>query len=262
MCLATLVTTITTVSMSAICTNGEVKGGGAYYMISRSLGSEFGGAIGAIFSLANAVAVAMYVVGFCESFLGLLTDNDISIVDGGIQDIRIIGLVVVTVLLGIAIIGMEWENKAQIFLLVILLSAMFNFFVGTFFSPEREQKAQGFFGFKMDLFFENLPPNYKGHSFISVFSIIFPAATGILAGANISGDLRRPSDAIPKGTFLAILVTTFSYILFMILCGFTVVRDANGVITDYVTTKSVKDCKLSGQDDCQFGLMNSDKVIF
>lgn len=49
----------------------------------------------------------MYVVGFCESFLGLLTDNDISIVDGDIQDIRIIGLIVVTILLGIAIIGME-----------------------------------------------------------------------------------------------------------------------------------------------------------
>ena len=51
----------------------------------------------------------MYVVGFCESFLGLLTDNDISIIDGDIQDIRIIGLIVVTILLGIAIIGMEWS---------------------------------------------------------------------------------------------------------------------------------------------------------
>lgn len=121
----------------------------------------------------------MYVVGFCESFLGLLTDNEIMIIDGDIQDIRIIGIIVVTILLGIALIGMEWENKAQIFLLIILLAAMLNFFIGTFFTPDNEQKAQGFFGFKVDLFTENFGSNYKGHNFISVFSIIFPAATGI-----------------------------------------------------------------------------------
>ena len=65
--LASVVTLIATMSMSAICTNGEVKGGGTYYMISRSLGPEFGGSIGIIFSLANAVAVAMYTVGFAET---------------------------------------------------------------------------------------------------------------------------------------------------------------------------------------------------
>lgn len=70
--LASVVTTITSLSMSAICTNGEVKGGGTYYMISRSLGPEFGGSIGLIFSLANAVAVAMYTVGFAETVTDIL----------------------------------------------------------------------------------------------------------------------------------------------------------------------------------------------
>jgi solute carrier family 12 (sodium/potassium/chloride transporter), member 2 len=70
--LATLVTLITALSTSAICTNGEVKGGGAYYLISRSLGPEFGGAIGIVFSFANAVAGAMYCIGFAETLVTLL----------------------------------------------------------------------------------------------------------------------------------------------------------------------------------------------
>ena len=70
--LASLVTFITSLSTSAICTNGEVKGGGAYYLISRSLGPEFGGAIGIVYSFANAVAAAMYVIGFAETLVTLL----------------------------------------------------------------------------------------------------------------------------------------------------------------------------------------------
>lgn len=80
-------------------------------MISRSLGPEFGGSIGLIFSLANAVACAMYVVGFCESMLDLLTSFGMSIIDGGIQDVRIIGSITIVVLLLIVVIGMEWEAK-------------------------------------------------------------------------------------------------------------------------------------------------------
>lgn len=70
--LATTVTVITTMSMSAICTNGEVKTGGIYYMISRALGPEFGGSIGIIYSIANAVALAMYAVGFAEALRDML----------------------------------------------------------------------------------------------------------------------------------------------------------------------------------------------
>lgn len=110
--ITTCVTTITALSMSAISTNGIIKGGGTYFMISRSLGPEFGGSIGLIFSLANAVAVAMYIVGFCESLLDLLWNSfQIQIFDGGVQDTRIIGSITVVILLIIVVIGMEWEAK-------------------------------------------------------------------------------------------------------------------------------------------------------
>lgn len=73
--LASSITLITAVSVSAICTNGEVRGGGTYYLISRSLGPEFGGSIGVIFFIANAVAVAMYITGFAEPLNSLLKVN-------------------------------------------------------------------------------------------------------------------------------------------------------------------------------------------
>lgn len=80
-------------------------------MISRSLGPEFGGSIGLIFSLANAVACAMYVVGFCESMTSLLKSFGTYIVDGGLNDMRIMGVITIMVLLCIVVVGMEWEAK-------------------------------------------------------------------------------------------------------------------------------------------------------
>ena len=49
-----------------------LQGGGIYYMISRSLGPEFGGAIGLMFTLANSIAVSMYIIGFCESLYDMI----------------------------------------------------------------------------------------------------------------------------------------------------------------------------------------------
>lgn len=110
--LASTCTTLTAMSMAAICTNGEVKGGGTYYMISRSLGPEFGGAIGIIFSLANAVAVAMYTVGFAETLRDLFW-NDPDFDD--INLVRLISCITVIILLIIVFIGTAWEAKVSDF---------------------------------------------------------------------------------------------------------------------------------------------------
>ncbi|XP_023217503.1 solute carrier family 12 member 2-like [Centruroides sculpturatus] len=223
--LASGVTILTTLSMSAICTNGEVKGGGTYYMISRSLGPEFGGAIGLIFSLANAIAIAMYVVGFAETLRDLLT--------------------------------------AQVVLLIILLVSMFDFVIGSFIPPNTAQKAQGYVGWSLSLASENFKPHFRGETFFSVFSVYFPAATGILAGANISGDLANPQHSIPKGTFLAIFISTLSYILFAVIAGATVYRDANGVefFAQNGTVELIRNCSLAESGYCKYGLMNNYQVM-
>ncbi|GAB5572483.1 solute carrier family 12 member 1 isoform X1 [Prionailurus iriomotensis] len=304
--LSTMVTSITGLSTSAIATNGFVRGdcclwtcwsqthflgdfaglgviiiglsvvvttltGGAYYLISRSLGPEFGGSIGLIFAFANAVAVAMYVVGFAETVVDLLKESNSMMVDPT-NDIRIIGSITVVILLGISVAGMEWEAKAQVILLVILLIAIANFFIGTVIPSNNEKKSRGFFNYQASIFAENFGPSFtKGEGFFSVFAIFFPAATGILAGANISGDLEDPQDAIPRGTMLAIFITTVAYIGVAICVGACVVRDATGSMND--TVISGMNCNGSAacglgydfsrcrHEPCQYGLMNNFQVM-
>ncbi|EDO49361.1 predicted protein [Nematostella vectensis] len=228
--LSAVVTTVTTLSMSAICTNGEVKGGGAYYLISRSLGPEFGGSIGIIFSIASAVAVAMYVVGFAETVRDLLKENGALIVDE-VNDVRIIGLITIVFILAVALVGLKWVVRTQVILLAVLIISILDVIIGTFIGPQNaSSKAQGFLGYQDGVFQTNFMPDFRGEGFFSVFAIFFPAATGILAGVNISGDLKNPHTAVPKGTLLAILVSSLVYIVLAWLIGATYARDATGLV--------------------------------
>ncbi|XP_064618818.1 solute carrier family 12 member 3-like [Lineus longissimus] len=287
--LSAVVTTITALSMSAICTNGEVKGGGAYYMISRSLGPEFGGAIGLIFSMANAVAVAMYVVGFAETVRDLMAAHGAQMVDPT-NDIRIIGTITLFLLITIAVIGMEWEARAQLVLLVVLIIAIVDFIIGTFIPPTEDKLSKGFVGYRGPIFVENLGPGFRGtESFFSVFAVFFPAATGILAGANISGDLVDPQKDIPRGTLWAILISTVVYLFMACLAGSCIVRDAfgpiasvllnstlNSTLNDMATMSTmamsnlstlnhtVNDTNLSqciAEGNCKYGLLNNFQVM-
>uniref|UniRef100_A0A8U8B261 Solute carrier family 12 member 3 n=1 Tax=Geospiza parvula TaxID=87175 RepID=A0A8U8B261_GEOPR len=267
------VTTITGLSISAISTNGKVKSGGTYFLISRSLGPELGGSIGLIFAFANAVAVAMHTVGFAETVRDLLQEHNSLIVDPT-NDIRIIGVVTVTVLLGISLAGMEWEAKAQILFFLVILVSFINYLVGTVIPATAEKQAKGFFSYRADIFAQNFVPNWRGPegSFFGLFSIFFPSATGILAGANISGDLKDPAVAIPKGTLMAIFWTTMSYLVLSATIGACVVRDASGSLNDSVAVGS-PGCEglacsfgwnftaCAQQQSCRYGLSNYYQVL-
>ena len=234
--------------------------GGAYYLISRSLGPEFGGSIGIIFSVASAVATAMYVVGFAETVRDILRDNDSLMVDES-NDIRIIGLVTIPILLGIAIIGLQWVVRAQILLLVVLVISILNVIIGTFIGPQSEEsKSKGFVGYQKDLFDTNLNPGFKNESFFSVFAVFFPAATGILAGVNISGDLKSVRKAVPKGTLLAILISTLVYIMLAWFVGACVEREALGFAQGALQNSTNQTLASCAQQQCQYGLLNDFQV--
>ena len=261
--------------------------GGAYYLISRSLGPEFGGSIGIIFSLANAVGVALYVVGFAETVQQLMQNSGYVMVDK-YNDVRIIGVIVVCGLLGVTLIGLDWVIRAQLGLLLILVLSMINYIVGCFsgsvLTDRNEQGLQGFTSISAATLKDNMFPEFRtskdGGSFFAAFSIFFPAATGILAGVNISGDLKDPGYAIPKGTFTAIVLTTIVYIGLAWLIGASTMKDAAGWIPTIAaaaagnsTSSNVSIAVIASNattdstpidwcvPDCKFGLLNDVQVL-
>jgi len=217
--LAGIVVLLTSMSMAAIVTNGKVEEGGAYFMISRTLGPAIGGASGVLFAIGLAVAVSMYVIGFCETMVGM----GLTITGNELNDIRISGLVILTVCLICVLIGIGWVVKLQLFLLFLLTCAILSFFIGVCIKPNDIDLpfADGWSDGTLN---ENMVPEYrkfqkKEYDFFSVFGIFFPAVTGIMAGANISGDLKDPSTNIPRGTLWAVAVSMFTYAIMAIFLG-------------------------------------------
>ncbi|KAG5681039.1 hypothetical protein PVAND_010505 [Polypedilum vanderplanki] len=265
--ISAIVCLITVSSLSAISTNGEVKGGGIYYIISRSLGPEFGASVGVVFAFANAVAAAMNTIGFCDSLNDLLRNHGWKIIDGGVNDVRIIGMIALVIMIIICAIGMEWEVKAQNFLVVTIIAAILDFLIGSLWGPRStEDIAKGFTGFSMEVFKKNLKPDYRfseglDQTFLTVFAIYFPSVTGIQAGANICGDLKDPASAIPKGTLLALLISTISYVCFALFAGGTALRDGSGLVMDVVNKTYPYNFDCVANHTCQYGLQNSYSVM-
>eukprot|EP01129_Flabellula_baltica_P012516 TRINITY_DN5655_c0_g1_i1.p1 TRINITY_DN5655_c0_g1~~TRINITY_DN5655_c0_g1_i1.p1 ORF type:complete len:895 (-),score=132.69 TRINITY_DN5655_c0_g1_i1:362-3046(-) len=243
--LASLVTFITTLSMSAVCTNGIMGSGGAYFLISRSLGPQFGGSIGLLFSIGNSVGVSLYVIGFSETLAELITTlAGFQMFNEILWDIRIYGLATVVLLFIMVLFGVSWIVKLQIFLLGLLVFTMISIIVGAFLAPK---PAEGFVGFtnlyndnattllgNIDTFAasnstETPPLSDTVSIFFTTFAVFFPAVTGIMAGTNISGDLKKPSENIPKGTLSAIGVSTFGYLLLAWIAGTVCVKTVPGL---------------------------------
>ncbi|QDU88445.1 putative fructoselysine transporter [Pirellulimonas nuda] len=198
---AKAITTLTSLSLSAIATNTRVRGGGAYYLISRSLGVEFGGAIGIVFFLAQAISVAMYVIGFTEALVNTFP----SLAPSSTWVASVVNLAT----FACVYVGAGWTIKVQYAILAVLGAALTSFYLG----------AAG--QFSVGVLQENLAPHYlAGENFFSIFALFFPAVTGIMAGANMSGDLKSPAHAIPRGTLGAVAVTALIYLsLACVLAG-------------------------------------------
>uniref|UniRef100_A0A914CRG4 Amino acid permease/ SLC12A domain-containing protein n=1 Tax=Acrobeloides nanus TaxID=290746 RepID=A0A914CRG4_9BILA len=163
----------------------------------------------------------MNIVGLSEAIVSILEDYNYKLIDGDIHDIRIYSLVICLILQSIIFIGTKFETRTQIVLMITIVISLISHFVGTFL-PNDYQRERGVVGYSPDVLWHNLWPDFRrDESFITVFGIYFPAMTGIMGGANMSGDLKTPSKSIPKGTLPAILITTLTYAMTMIITSAT-----------------------------------------
>ena len=125
-------------------------------------GPEFGGAIGVMFTLANSIAVAVYLIGFCDSLLDMLEqyltgyNGIVAIPSERVNDVRLIGSISLVLILGLAIVGMDWVTRVQIGLLFLLLCSQVDFIIGSFLPTNDEEEAKGFVGYNYTVLQENL----------------------------------------------------------------------------------------------------------
>ncbi|MGB3296468.1 MAG: amino acid permease [Phormidesmis sp.] len=195
--IATSITFLTALSISAIATDKVIRAGGAYYMISRSLGIETGGAVGIPLYFAQALSVALYTIGFAESVNTIFPT--MSIVP--------VALVTTVMVTGLALISADAAIKAQYVIMAAIAVSLVALFFGHDVTVDPSDAINA--------------AEVPRVGFWVVFAVFFPAVTGIMAGVNMSGDLKDPIRSIPRGTLAAVVV---GYVIYMAIPYILVTR--------------------------------------
>jgi amino acid transporter len=216
--LANAISVLTSISLSAVATNLKVRGGGDYYLISRTLGLEFGGSIGLVLFLAQSVSIAFYCIGFAEAvaaFFPLVHPLTVQLIAAG----------AVVFLFIFAWLGADWATRFQFVVMALLIAALLSFFIGGVRDWDSAQLAANW----------TTPEN--GVPFWILFAIFFPAVTGFTQGVSMSGDLADPGKSIPLGTFLAVGISIVVYFAVAVL--FAGAMPNHVLSSDYGAMKSV-----------------------
>lgn len=216
--LANVISVLTSISLSAIATNIKVKVGGPYYIISRTLGPEFGGAIGIVLFLAQSVSIAFYCIGFGEAVASILSEAPKYLP-------QIIAGIAISFLFFFAWLGADWATRFQYVVMSILGAALISFFAG------------GVAKWDSAIWAQNWTSPTTSPSFWMLFAIFFPAVTGFTQGVSMSGDLKDPGRSLPHGTLMAVGVSIIIYLSAAVMFAGTL--PLNVLMSDYQAMKRV-----------------------
>jgi len=187
---ANLVTVATALSMSSVVTNIRIGTGGAYSIIAKSLGIEAGGAIGIPLYFSQAISVAFYVTGFTECWVSVFP----------LHNFLLVSLAVWFLIMVVSYWSASLAFRVQFLIMGVIALSLVSIFLGGGSATMASDVGQ----------------NLALEKFWAVFAIFFPAVTGVLAGAAMSGELKDPRQSIPKGTFLAI---GLSFVIYLLMAG-------------------------------------------
>jgi amino acid transporter len=190
--LAHVITVTTGLAVSSIATNIRVGAGGAFSIISQSLGLEVGGSVGFPLWVAQTVSVALYVLAFSEGWLRIFPGASTTVV----------AVITLGVVFAIAYISTAFATRIQFLILAIVFASLVSIGMGTF-------PSLGGVGFQQT---PQLWGSFERADFWATFAIFFPAVTGIMAGISLSGQLADPRESIPRGTLSAIGLTMAIYL--------------------------------------------------
>ena len=194
-----IITLTTALSMSSITTNIKIGAGGAYAIISQSLGLEIGGSLGIPRYVSQGMAVTMYIFGFREGWLSIFPHHSAFIVD----------VVVFVIIYAIAYKSADLAIRTQYIIMAVIFASLVVIVMAAFYGSMQNSASESL---TWGSFQGSVEDNFSGSNFWVVFAVFFPAATGIMAGANMSGELKDPTRSIPVGTLWAIGI---SFIIYM-----------------------------------------------
>lgn len=193
-----LITLTTALSMSSITTNIKIGAGGAYAIISQSLGLEIGGSLGIPRYVSQALAVTMYIFGFREGWLFIFPTHSAFVVD----------VAVFLVLYAISYKSADLAIRTQYLIMAVIVASLVGMVLAAYNGSMQNSLSDTL---QWGTFSGSVENDFSGSNFWIVFAVFFPAATGIMAGANMSGELKDPKRSIPRGTLAAIGVSFVVY---------------------------------------------------
>ncbi|OHT17327.1 Amino acid permease family protein [Tritrichomonas foetus] len=204
--LSTLLVAVSVCSLSAVATNGDVESGGAYYLLSRTIGPEVGGACGVCLAFASLIGAAQANIGMMEQIVILY--QPFTLFGSKIWDVRIFSSIITAIITYLA----TYSFQIRMAMFCLIWIGVLMYFLGLIFPQYTKSREEIECSSKR--FMTNWYPegNFTINHFFYTFSIIFPGFGGILAGSNSSGSLKRPQVSIPLGTILALTFGTLIYI--------------------------------------------------